>query len=640
MTVTGRVIDPAGKPAAGVPVNIIGQLRAPPECADERTDCYALLGDGATDADGRIQLDTLYAEPARFYDVYALVGSAGPGTGFGCMRLQQAAGKAAADIRLRHEQIIRGKLVDIHGQPAAGVEIQLHHVFSAVRLPGLGSFDGIGGGFNHLWTTPPEELRAWPRPVTTDEQGRFTLAGIGRGLTLRLEVRDPRFALQRFDVQTDDGDGPLEITLGLEPAMIIKGRALAADTGQPFPVAVIAVRSTFRSRPGMFHAKFRADRQGRFQVNPFPGDSFRIAAFPPAGEPYPARGRELAWPKGAIQQEIDVTLGRGVLIHGTVVEEGNGRPVAGASVQFIPMKRPDDLVFGWEAIVNSKDDGAFRIAVPPGQGYVLIVGPTLDYVPKEIGDRTLYENGRPGGIRSYAHDIIAYEVEESEGTHELTATVRRGNVLHAHVAGPQGQAVEDAMILTRHQIDPVNLTWLGHHFLRVRAGRLELHGLDPETPSLVYLLDAEHEWGAALLLSGNPDGEQPTIHLQPCGQARARFVGPDGRPVAHLELWPYVELVMTPGSHPLSRNDSDRAELAADSVVLRGVDYKHYGNSFATDDEGLVTLPGLIPGALYRVSDYSTNRIQEKGTQLRRDFSVRAGEILDLGDILVERPHS
>ena len=41
-----------------------------------------------------------------------------------------------------------------------------------------------------------------------------------------------------------------------------------------------------------------------------------------------------------------------------------------------------------------------------------MVGPTLDYVPKEIGSRTLSENGRPGGWRHYAHDIIAYEVIE------------------------------------------------------------------------------------------------------------------------------------------------------------------------------------------------------------------------------------
>ena len=78
-------------------------------------------------------------------------------------------------------------------------------------------------------------LRAWPRSVTTDQQGRFTLAGIGRDLTASLEVRDPRFARQAVQIQTDGKDAPKEATMVLQPATIIEGRVIAADTGQPMP---------------------------------------------------------------------------------------------------------------------------------------------------------------------------------------------------------------------------------------------------------------------------------------------------------------------------------------------------------------------------------------------------------------------
>ena len=50
----------------------------------------------------------------------------------------------------------------------------------------------------------------------------------------------------------------------------------------------------------------------------------------------------------------------------------------------------------------------------------------------------------------------------------------------------------------------------------------------------MYFLDADHEWGATVELSGKQAGEELTIRLQPCGQAKARFVGPDGKPVAKL----------------------------------------------------------------------------------------------------------
>jgi hypothetical protein len=46
----------------------------------------------------------------------------------------------------------------------------------------------------------------------------------------------------------------------------------------------------------------------------------------------------------------------------------------------------------------------------------------------------------------------------------------------------------------------------------------------------------------------------------------------------------------------------------------------------------------LIPGATYRFSA-GTNG-EEAGPRLRREFTVKPGEILDLGEILIERPQS
>ena len=53
---------------------------------------------------------------------------------------------------------------------------------------------------------------------------------------------------------------------------------------------------------------------------------------------------------------------------------------------------------------------------------------------------------------------------------------------------------------------------------------------------------------------------------------------------------------------------------------------------------GRVILPDLIPGALYRICDFSTVNDVDKGIQIRNDFTVKPGETLDLGDILVAKP--
>jgi hypothetical protein len=409
----------------------------------------------------------------------------------------------------------------------------------------------------------------------------------------------------------------------------------------PIPDAVISVRASSGLGGGMFTSKFRADQHGRFRISPYAGDYFRMRVFPPDGQPYLPREHEFAWTKGAVKKELDLTLPRGALIYGTVTEAGSGRPVKDASVQFVPARPPADIFHGFEAIVLSKDDGSFRVAVPPGKGYLMILGPTLDYIPQEIAGGELYSSGQTGGGRFYAHHIIAYELKPGESSLTIAALLKPGKTLKGRVTGPAGEPVHDAVILTRQQLDPLNLAWLPHNFVHTHDGRFELHGFDPEKPSPVYFLDAEHRWGAVVEYSGAQSAEELTVRLQPCGQAKARFHGPDGAPIANLNSFPYVRLLMTPG--PSSSGYVDRGrELAADEAFLPNVDPKHYGRQQApvTDAEGRITLPDLIPGAPYRIDDWSTINVQGKGLQLRKDFTVKPGESIDLGDILIERPQT
>ena len=53
-----------------------------------------------------------------------------------------------------------------------------------------------------------------------------------------------------------------------------------------------------------------------------------------------------------------------------------------------------------------------------------------------------------------------------------------------------------------------------------------------------------------------------------------------------------------------------------------------YGNGPVSDAQGRSSLPGLIPGATYWVS------------RLRKEFTVKPGETLELGDILIEKPQA
>ena len=100
-------------------------------------------------------------------------------------------------------------------------------------------------------------------------------------------------------------------------------------------------------------------------------------------------------------------------MRGKVTEQTTGRPLAGSSIQYIPLLRNNSVLSGWQAIVASQDDGSYQIAVPPGKGHLLIFGPTPDYVLEEIAANRLM-NDKPGGQRYHAHAIIPYELKAGD----------------------------------------------------------------------------------------------------------------------------------------------------------------------------------------------------------------------------------
>ena len=121
MTVTGSTLDPAGKPMPGVPVDFVGRPRVPYVAAVETFDAYTLLGQGATGDDGQFHVDITRTSSTRFFDVYALAKA--PGYGLSWIAPNPDDRHPSAQIRLRPEQPIRGRMVDVNGQPATNVEV-------------------------------------------------------------------------------------------------------------------------------------------------------------------------------------------------------------------------------------------------------------------------------------------------------------------------------------------------------------------------------------------------------------------------------------------------------------------------------------------------------------------------------------
>src|SRR5262249_35727163 len=158
-----------------------------------------------------------------------------------------------------------------------------------------------------------------------------------------------------IEVDTNGASESKTVTAALAPSQIVNVRVTYADTGKPVPHAPLQVRA---SQGRVFTAdESKTDAEGRSRINSWPADRvYDFLAYAPEGQPYlPVRGN-VEWPKGALEQSLDLALPRGVLIRGKVTEKNSGKPVPGASVGFFSRgERPS--LFGGSIQASTASDG-------------------------------------------------------------------------------------------------------------------------------------------------------------------------------------------------------------------------------------------------------------------------------------------
>ncbi len=242
-------------------------------------------------------------------------------------------------------------------------------------------------------------------------------------------------------------------------------------------------------------------------------------------------------------------------------------------------------------------DGSFELAAPSRPGYLIVRGPTEDYVLHEIGDNQLLE-GKPGGVRTYAHAFIACNPKPAGEDLDVQVALRRGTKVKGRVLGPDGQPVQDTWMISRVNINSrraVMLSWYSEEHGNARNGRFELHGLDDDTEVPVHFLDPQHKSGATVRFSGkSAAGEPITVRLGPCGTARARLVDPEGKPVGGLTRPGLIAMVVTPGPMRSDKEAKEGALLAEDGLLIE-IDPINYRTGPVSDSQGRVVLPALIP---------------------------------------------
>jgi hypothetical protein len=157
----------------------------------------------------------------------------------------------------------------------------------------------------------------------------------------------------------------------------------------------------------------------------------------------------------------------------------------------------------------------------------------------------------------------------------------------------------------------------------VKSGRFEIHGLDPDGAVPFYFLDPHHKLGATVDFTGKSAAGGPvTVRLEPCGTAKARLVDVGGKPVAGFRVGREISMTVTPANI-----------FRYFEAALFIIDPVNYPDGPVSDAMGRIALPALIPGAPYHLSTNGRTVSQHD-----KDFTVKPGEALDLGDVVVEKP--
>jgi hypothetical protein len=269
----------------------------------------------------------------------------------------------------------------------------------------------------------------------------------------------------------------------------------------------------------------------------------------------------------------------------------------------------------------------------------VVQGPSDDYVLREFGAAGGAFHAQPGNRRFYAHAYKFLDVKPASSGEEVDMTIERGLTVKGRLVGPDDQPVQDALMLSRIIMSsrPTG-GWkmlLFNPESHAKEGRFELHGLDPKSDVPVHFLDPGHELGATIHLSEKTAQAGPlTVRLERCGTARARLVDTGGKPVKGQTL--SASMTITPGV-PYAARDQNPGRLVSDAADPYRLDPRHYQNYPRSDAQGQIVFPDLIPGATYRLTDRTTAR-SPSGPQIRKEFSVKPGETLELGDILIEKP--
>jgi RNA polymerase sigma factor (sigma-70 family) len=672
--IRGRVLDPDGKPVAGAKVHLLqwaAPFGPPPDKAPPKV--WA-----KTDKDGQFS----FTAPRLQGELFVTADGFAPGwETTGRLRSVVAVGapqetQPAADnvvMRLARDDVpVKGRLLDLQGQPVAGATIR---VFNLKASPD-GTLDKWIEAVKKrpLGQDVPEQqylsaffvdgLAYFFPPTTTDRTGRFQIKGIGRERIVAFTVEGPTIETRVIHVVTRPDLGATDIRLPegsiffaggrvkelrlrpyypptfthiADPCRVIAG--VVRDKTTQKPIAGAVVRGDEPVRYPAYYNRTTTDKEGRYRLTGLPltpamGPNTSVVALAPDGEPYLAVTKRLPADKEAKEAQFDFDLPRGVWLEGQVKDKATGRGVY-AQLQYF-------------AFTDWKLEA--RMILPAGPATRLFRDPFQQHITDKEGKFRLLVAAERGMLaataiseeRNHYRSGVGVDQIKDEGAKEQTqegGAIRvppGGNSADAfdtlvEVKPPKGATsvrcdieLDPGRALTIQvrgpdgkPLDGLRVNGQFAHFSYdgwsqdLLASGFTVYGLEPGKKRTLLLEHPKKNLAARREIKGDERGPI-VVSLQPAAAAVGRLVDDDGRPLANAEI--DLRFLPAPGAPSLP-----------------------HSRPFKTDEQGKFRIDGLIAGVTYQ------GFYRMRPVYLYRIFdglALKSGEVKDFGDVKIKKGDS